>query len=139
MQVQPYLMFDGRCEEALEFYRQSIGAEIKALMRFKDNPDPSSQAGCQPGAATDDKIMHASFVVGQTEILASDGRAMGRPVFQGVSLALTADDVASAERLFGALAEGGLIEMPMMKTFFSPAFGMATDRFGVSWMVLAER
>jgi PhnB protein len=136
MEVQSYLFFDGRCEEALEFYRKTIGAEVTMLMRFKENPEPASSEMCAPGA--EDKVMHASFTVGGTTLMASDGRNTGKPVFQGFSLSLLAKDEAEAQRLFAALGEGGQVQMPMTKTFFSPAFGMVADRFGVSWMVLVK-
>ena len=142
MQVQSYLFFNGRCEEALEFYSSKLGAKVKDLMRFKDNPDPQGAAeGCGNGAGapvSPDKVMHASFQIGDTELLASDGMAAGQPKFQGISLALSAKTEAEARRLFDALCEGGEVQMPMAKTFFSPAFGMVADRFGVSWMVLAD-
>ena len=130
MQVQPYLFFEGRCEEAIEFYRGALGAEVMMLMRFKDSPDPGMVA---PG--TGDKVMHASFRIGETTVLASDGRCQGAPSFQGFALSLTVPNEAEAERLFGALGDGGQVQMPMTKTFFSPRFGMVADRFGVSWMV----
>lgn len=130
MQVVPYLCFDGRCEEALEFYRRALGAEVMMLSRFKDSPDP---AMCPGGSA--EKVMHSSFRIGDAIIMASDGRCEGRPSFQGISLSLTLPDVAKAERLFAALAEGGQVQMPFAKTFFSPGFGMVADRFGVSWMI----
>ena len=134
MQVQPYLFFDGRAEEALEFYRAKLGAEVQMLMRFKENPDP------MPGnAPPGDKIMHSSFRVGDTTVMASDGNCTGRPSFQGFSLTLTAADEPAAKRLFAALGEGGQVQMPLMKTFFSPAFGMVADRFGVSWMVIVPQ
>jgi len=130
MQVQPYLFFEGRCQEALEFYRQALGAEVTALMRFKESPDPGM---IQPGS--EDKVMHASFRVGETTVLASDGRCGGHPSFQGFALSLTVANEAEADRLFGALVDGGQVIMPLTTTFFSPRFGMTTDRFGVSWMV----
>ncbi|HEY7118018.1 MAG TPA: VOC family protein [Tepidisphaeraceae bacterium] len=131
MQVQPYLFFDGRCEEALEFYRKSLGAEVTQMMRFNQSPDPNA---CAPGSG--EKIMHASFRIGETTIMASDGRCTNQPKFEGFALSLTVRDAPKAERLFGALAEaGGQVQMPMTKTFFSPAFGMVADRFGVSWMI----
>jgi PhnB protein len=123
MQVQPYLSFDGRSEEAIEFYRSALGAEVTFLMRF-----------IPPGAA--DKVMHASLRIGDTTVMASDGNCQGRPNFQGISLSLTASDEAEAERLFNALANGGNVQVPLAKTFFSPRFGMVTDRFGVPWMVV---
>ena len=131
MQIQPYLFFDGRCDEALAFYRSALGAEVTMLMRFKDCPDPGMS---QPGA--EDKVMHASFRIGDTTVLASDGRCEGHPSFQGFSLSLTVADEAEAERLFAALADGGQVQMPLTKTFFSPRFGMIADRFGVPWMII---
>ena len=133
MQVQPYLFFDGRCEEAVEFYRKAIGAEVTTLMRFKDSPEPHQPGMLPPGA--ENKVMHMSFRVGNTTILASDGRCQGQPSFQGISLSLTVQDDASAKRLFAALGDGGQVQMPLAKTFFSSIFGMVADRFGVSWMV----
>jgi PhnB protein len=130
MQVQPYLFFEGRCEEALEFYRRTLGAEVLALMRSKDSPDPTMAI---PGA--EDKVIHAMFRIGETTLLASDGRCQGPPNFQGFALSLTVPSETEAERLFGALGEGGQVLMPLMKTFFSPSFGMVADRFGVSWMI----
>jgi PhnB protein len=131
--VQPYLFFDGRCEEAIEFYRGALGAEVTMLMRFKDSPEPPKPGMCPPGS--ENKVMHASLRIGQTTVLASDGRCEGRPSFQGFSLSLTVPDEAAAERLFAALAKGGQVQMPLAKTFFSPRFGMVADRFGVSWMI----
>jgi PhnB protein len=133
MQVQPYLFFDGKCEEAIEFYRRTVGAEVTMLMRFKDSPEPQQPGMCPPGA--EDKVMHASIRIGDTTILASDGRCTGKPSFQGFALSLTVPDEAKAERLFGAIADGGQVQMPLTKTFFSPRFGMVADRFGVSWMI----
>ncbi|HEY8369218.1 MAG TPA: VOC family protein [Thermodesulfobacteriota bacterium] len=132
MQVQPYLFFDGRCEEALEFYRRALGAEVTTLMRFKESPDPGS---CPPAPGGADKVMHAAFRIGKTTLLASDGMCGGRPSFAGFSLSLTAADDAEAERRFAALADGGRVEMPLARTFFASSFGMVTDRFGVTWMV----
>jgi PhnB protein len=133
MQVQPYLNFDGRCEEAIEFYRRAIGAEVTTLMRFKDSPEPHQPGMVPPGAES--KVMHASFRIGGTTVMASDCRCEGRPSFQGFSLALSVSGVAEAERLFAALADGGQVQMPLTKTFFSPGFGVVADRFGVSWMI----
>jgi PhnB protein len=129
--VQPYLFFDGRCEEALEFYRKSLGAEVEALMRFKESPDP---AMCAPGSG--DKVMHASFRVGETTLFASDGQCTGQAKFNGFSLSLTVPNEAEAERRFAALKDGGEVQMPLGKTFFSPRFGMVADRFGVLWMII---
>jgi PhnB protein len=133
MQVQPYLFFDGRCEEAIEFYRTALGAEVMALVRFKDSPEPHRPGMIPPGS--ENKVMHASFRIGETFVFASDGRCQGRPSFQGFSLSLTVPDDATAKRLFAALAEGGQVQMPLAKTFFSSCFGMVADRFGVPWMV----
>jgi PhnB protein len=128
--IQPYLMFNGRCEEAIEFYRKALGAEVAMLLRFKDAPDPSM---ITPGS--EDKVMHANLRIGETIILASDGRCTGQMNFAGFSLSLTVKDVADADRFFAALSDGGQVQMPQTQTFFSPRFGMVTDRFGVSWMV----
>ena len=136
MQVQPYLFFDGRCDEALEFYRKALGAEVTALMRFKESPEPQPPGMLPPGA--ENKVMHASLRIGQTTLMASDGDCAGQAKFQGFSLTLTAPDEAAAEKLFGALADGGQVRMPLAKTFFSPRFGMVADRFGVPWMVIVE-
>jgi PhnB protein len=133
MQLQPYLFFDGRCEEALEFYRKAVGAQVTMLMRFKESPDPIPADKVPPGS--DDKVMHASFNIGETMLMASDGYAKGQPTFKGFALSLNAADEAEARRLFGALSEGGQVQMPLGKTFWSPAFGMVEDRFGISWMV----
>jgi PhnB protein len=134
MQIQPYLFFDGRCDEALEFYRGALGAEVTRLMRFKDSPEPHSPGMIPPGS--ENKVMHASFRVGDTTVMASDGRCQGHPTFEGFSLSLIVPDVAQADRLFAALSDGGKVQMPLTKTFFSPRFGMVADRFGVSWMIL---
>lgn len=134
MQVQPYLHFDGNCEEALEFYRQALGAQIDMLMRYKDSPEPPPPGMVLPGMA--DKVMHANLRIGESTIMASDDCTQTRVIHQGFQLSLTAADEAEAERCFAALAEGGLVKMPLTKTFFSPCFGMLTDRFGVAWMVI---
>jgi PhnB protein len=131
MIIQPYLFFDGRCDEALEFYRNNLGAEVTALVRYKESPDPNSGP---PGAG--DKVMHSNFRIGETTLMASDGRCQGQPNFDGFSLSLTAPNEAEADRLFTALADGGQVQLPLSKTFFSPSFGMVTDRFGVPWMVI---
>jgi PhnB protein len=128
--VQPYLFFDGRCEEAIEFYRSTLGAEVAMLSRYKDSPDPNM---CAPG--TEDKVMHASLRIGDMTLMASDGRCQGKPAFEGFSLSLTVPDEAEAERLYATLADGGQVQMPLAKTFFSPRFGIVADRFGMSWMV----
>jgi PhnB protein len=137
MQVQPYLFFDGRCEEAVEFYRRALGAEVTMLMRFKESPEPPQPGMVPPGS--ENKVMHMALRIGDTTVLASDGRCMGKPSFQGFSLSLTVASEAEADRLFAALSEGGQVQMPLAKTFFSPRFGMVADRFGVSWMILVGK
>jgi PhnB protein len=129
--VQPYLFFGGRCEEALEFYRTALGAELQMLTRFKESPEP------QPGMPDcfEEKVMHASFRVGQTTLMASDGMCDGKANFEGFSLSIVVPEEAEAERVFAALSEGGLVTMPLEKTFWAPKFGMLQDRFGVGWMV----
>jgi PhnB protein len=133
MLVQPYLMFGGRCQEAVDFYRDALGAEVEMLMRFKESPEPAP-----PGMVPDnwgDKIMHCSFKVGDTVLMASDGCSSSEKNFQGFSLSLTAANEAEADRRFAALSERGQVTMPLGKTFFSPRFGMLADRFGVGWMI----
>jgi PhnB protein len=134
MQVQPYLFFDGRCEEALEFYKKAIGAKVDMLMRFNEAPDKSMLS---PGS--ENKVMHAQIQVGEAKVLVSDGRCLGKPNFQGFALTISAKDEAEADKLFAALGEGGQVTMPMAKTFFSPRFGMLADKFGVGWMVLVAQ
>jgi PhnB protein len=134
--VQAYLFFDGRCEEAIEFYRRALGAEVNMLMRFKDSPEPPQPGMHPPGS--DNKVMHASLRIGDTTVLVSDGRCTGKPSFQGFSLAITVPAEAEANRLFAALSDGGQVQMPLAKTFFSPRFGMVSDRFGVLWMILVQ-
>jgi PhnB protein len=134
MHIQPYLFFDGRCEEAVDFYRKVLGAEVSMLMRFKDSPEPPAPGMVPAGA--ENKVMHASFRIGDTTVMASDGRCLGKPTFQGFSLSLTVADDATAERVFAALRDGGQVQMPLAKTFFSSRFGMVADRFGVSWMII---
>jgi PhnB protein len=131
MHVQPYLNFDGRCDEALTFYQRSLDAKVEMVMRWKDSPDPSIRP---PGNA--DKVMHCQFRIGDTTVMASDGRNTGKPSFQGITLSISANSEADADRLFAALAEGGQVQMPIGKTFFSPRFGMVADKFGVGWMIV---
>lgn len=134
MQVQPYLNFDGRCEEAVEFYRQALGAQVDTLMRYKDSPEPPPPEMRQPGM--DEKVMHASLRIGDSVVMASDYCAPTPAAFQGFQLSLAVADSAEAECRFTALADGGEVKMPLAKTFYSPCFGMVVDRFGVSWMVI---
>ena len=133
MQIQPYLFFNGRCEEAIEFYRKALGAEVERMMRFKESPDPMPPGMLAPGF--ENKVMHASLRIGGAVLMASDGMAAGATDFKGFSLSIDAPDAAGVDRMFNALAEGGTVGMPLGKTFWSPRFGMVTDRFGVGWMV----
>ena len=137
MQAQPYLIFDGRCEEAIEFYKSALGAEVTMLMRFKDSPEPHPPGMLPPGAES--KVMHASLRIGDSTVMASDGQCLGQANFQGFSLALSVSNDTEAERLFAALADGGKVCMPLAKTFFSSRFGMVADRFGVSWMIIVAQ
>jgi len=134
MLVQSYLFFDGRCEEAAEFYRTAVGAEITMLMRYKDSPDPQPP-GMLP-AGSENKVMHMAMRIGDTTVMASDGHCLGRPNFQGFAMSLTVPNDAEAEKRFNALADGGKVQMPLAKSFFSSSFGMVADRFGVMWMVI---
>lgn len=134
MPVEPYLFFRGRCEEAIEFYKDALGAEVTMLMRFRDNPDQNAPDCLPPGC--EDKVMHAELEIGDARFMASDGLSQEPPNFDGFSLSLTARDGAEAERWFTALSDGGKVEMPLGKTFFAEQFGGVTDRFGVSWMVI---
>ena len=136
MQTHPYLSFEGRCEEAIHFYSKALGAEVLMMMRMKDSPEPPPP-GSPPGM--ENKVLHASLRIGDTTISASDGMNRGQPTFQGFSIALSAATEAEADRVFKALSDGGSVQMPLTKTFFSPRFGMTTDRFGVSWMVMVEQ
>jgi len=133
MQVQAYLTFAGRCEEALEFYKTRVGAEVTALMRWSDSPDPEMKAS----PARDNKIMHATFRIGDTTLMADDGMGgQEKAEFKGVTLALNAASDADTKRLFDALGDGGSVRMPLAKTFWTSSFGMLTDKFGVPWMVM---
>lgn len=134
MQVQPYIFFDGRCDEALKFYEKALGAKVDMLMRFKEAPD---QSMVTPDSK--DKVMHAAVHIGDTQVLMSDGRCLGKPTFQGFALTIYAADNAEADRRFSALAEGGQVQMPMAETFFASRFGMVADKFGVGWMVIVEK
>jgi len=135
MRVEPYLFFEGRCDEAIDFYKTAVGAEVTMLMRYGDNPEPP-----QPGqpALPKDKIMHASFTVGSTTVMASDGYCSGKTAFSGFSLTIPVKTEAETERIFNALAAGGHVQQPLIKTFFTPKFGMVQDKFGVGWMVLVS-
>jgi PhnB protein len=128
MQIQPYLFFNGRCDEAIDFYRPAVGAEVTMLMRFKDSLEPTLHG-------SGENVMHTSLRIGHTTVLVSDGRCDGQLSFEGFALSLTVADDADAERLFAALSDGGQVQMPLAKTFFSSKFGMLADRFGMLWMI----
>jgi PhnB protein len=130
MPIQPYLFFEGRCDEAIDFYKRALGAEVQMLMRWKDSPDKSM---CTP--SNQDKVMHASLKIGDAAVMASDGRNSGKPNFDGIALSIGADSDADAQKKFDALSEGGNVVMPLGKTFFASSFGMVRDKFGVHWMV----
>ena len=132
MKVEPYLMFEGRTEEALQFYQQKLGAKVDAIIRFKENPEPKYNP-----PNSDEKVMHSLFRIGDAQIMASDGGCSGKTGFQGFALTLNAADAAEAKQRFNALAEGGKVQMPLDETFFAKTFGMVADRFGVNWMVIA--
>ncbi len=135
MLIQPYLMFEGRAEEAIRFYEIALGAKVEMIMRYSESPEPIPAGMLPPGA--EDKIMHASLDVGGAKVLLTDGRCQSAPTFHGVSLSLSVPDDATARRMFEALAEGGQVRMPMGKTFWASLFGVVADRFGVSWMVMS--
>ena len=133
MQIQPYLFFEGRAEEAAEFYKRQLGAEVEMMMRNKDAPEKPPPGMLPPNS--ENKVMHMALKIGGTTVLGSDGNCNGKPNFQGFSLSLTVRDEAEATKVFAALADAGQVHMPLAKTFFSPSFGMLADRFGVGWMV----
>jgi PhnB protein len=137
MQTQVYLFFDGRTEEALDFYKKTLGAEVGMLMRFKDAPGPQDPNCAPPN--NPNGIMHSSFKIGDQQVMASDGDSGGKPEFKGFSLTLAVDTEAEADKLFAALSEGGQVKQPLIPTFFSPKFGVLQDKFGVGWMVLLNR
>ena len=131
--VQPYLFFGGRCEEALEFYQRALGAEVDMLMRHSESPEAPPPGMLSPG--WENKIMHTSFRVGETTVMASDGCSAEEGNFNGFRLSLTLPTESDAERVFAALSQGGTVQLPLTKTFWSPKFGMLTDRFGLGWMI----
>lgn len=133
MQIESYLFFNGRCEEAIEFYKRALGAEVLMLMRNKESPEPPPPGTMPPGS--EDKVMHATLRIGHSNLMLSDGDCDGKPAFTGFSLSLDAANEAEADRLFAALSDGGTVQMPLAKTFWSPKFGMVADRFGVGWMI----
>lgn len=133
MKIEPYLFFDGRCEEAIEFYKKALGAKVEFLMRHAESPEPPPEGTLPPGS--EQKIMHASVHIGGALVMMSDGLCGGDTVFKGFSLSLDCPDADSAREAFAALAEGGRVQVPLGKTFWAPLFGMVTDPFGVDWMV----
>ncbi len=137
MNVQPYLMFEGRCEEAIEFYKKTLDAKVETMMRFRESPSPPPPGSLPPGS--EEKILHSALKIGSSQIMATDGHCAGHPDFQGFSLTLETASETEADRLFNGLAQDGKITMPLSKTFFSPRFGMVTDKFGVGWIVMAAR
>ena len=136
MNVEPYLFFNGRCDEAIEFYRRTVGAQATYLMRYRESPEPPTPDMLPPGF--EDKVMHANLQIGDATLLVSDGNRDGGPQFQGFSLSLVLPDEAKVRSTFAAMAEGGQVLMPPAKTFWSPCFGMLSDRFGVNWMIWVE-
>lgn len=141
MLVQPYLFFEGRCEEAAEFYKRVLDAKVEMLMRFKEAPPQPAGApeGCAPAPGDAEKVMHMAMRIGESTVMMSDGRCSGKPSFEGIALSVSVPDAAAADRVFNGLAEGGQVQMPLGETFFAHRFGMTADRFGVSWMVIAEK
>ena len=137
MTIQPYLFFEGRAEEAIEFYKSALNAEVQMLLRHKDSPVPPPPDRVVPGS--ENKVMHASLRIGDAVMNLSDGNCSGKQNFGGVTLALNVPNEAEAEKRFNALAQGGKVCMPLGKTFFSPKFGMVNDKFGVSWMVIVPQ
>jgi PhnB protein len=133
-QIQPYLMFEGRCDEAIEFYQGALGAKLEFVLRNDETPEPPPPGMLPPGSER--KICHAEISIGDSRIMLSDGMCGGTPQFGGFSLSVPVPDEATARRTFDALAAGGQVRMPLGKTFFSPCFGMVQDRFGVGWMVI---
>jgi len=136
MKVEPYLFFNGRCEEALQFYRRALGAEVQMLMRMKESPEPHPPGMSPPG--WEDKVMHGSVRIGDTQLMVSDGMPGTTPEFKGFSLSIEAPDEAKAREWFSALGQGGQVQMPLAKTFFARLFGMVADPFGVSWMIIVQ-
>lgn len=136
MKIEPYLFFNGRCEEAVEFYRQAVGAKVEMLMRFKDSPEPPNP-DCPVPPGWEDKVMHGAFRIGETLVMASDGQGGAPAEFRGFALSITVKDAAEAKKVFDALVDGGQVQAPLSPTFFAPSFGMLVDRFGVMWMVIA--
>jgi len=130
--IEPYLFFNGRCEEAVKFYQKALSAELQMMMRYKESPEPPSPGMTPPNWG--DKIMHASMKIGATVVMASDGCGE-KTAFEGFSLSISVNTETEAKNIFAALSEGGHVKMPLGKTFWSPCFGMTQDKFGIGWMV----
>jgi PhnB protein len=130
MQLNSYLMFDGRCEEAFQFYTQVLGGKIEAIMKHTGTP---AEQHAPPEWR--DKILHACLNVGGTKLMGSDMPPDSYEEPKGSFVNINVEDPAAAERIFHALEEGGAVRMPIAKTFFAERFGMVVDRFGVAWMV----
>jgi PhnB protein len=137
MLIQPYLNFDGRCEEAIDFYTKNLGAKLEMIMRYKEAPDSPPPGMVAPGS--EDKVMHSCLRIGESALMASDGYCGGKASFHGITLSINVKDEAEADRVFNALSEGGKVQMPIGKTFFSPRFGMVEDKFGLGWMVIVPQ
>jgi len=133
MKIDPYLFFDGRCEEAIEFYKSALGAEVQMVMRNSESPAPPPEGMLPPGS--ENKIMHSSLLIKGALIMMSDGHCSGKTEFKGFSISLDCDTQDEARKFFDALAAGGQVNMPLMQTFWAPLFGMVVDKFGVNWMV----
>ena len=136
MKIEPYLFFNGRCEEAVEFYRKAVGAKVEALIRFNESPEPPNPE-CPVPPGWEAKVMHGAFRIGETLVMASDGHGGGPAEFRGFELSITVKDAAEATKAFDALADGGQVQAPLSPTFFASSFGKVVDRFGVMWMVIA--
>lgn len=142
MKVQSYLFFEGRCDEAIAFYKKALGAEVVQLMRYSEAPadalSDNTDASCAGAMPAPDKVMHSVLRVGETELMLSDGQCSGQAEFKGIMLSITAPTDADARKWFDALADGGQVMQPLMPTFFTSSFGMLTDRFGVGWLLVVQ-
>ena len=136
MQLTPYLFFDGKCAEAIDFYKSAIGADIVFMMQYKDAPEPLPEGMNSP--ELQDCVMHASFKIGDSEVMASDAPPGNHKGHNGFSLSITVADENEAKKTFAAMSDGGKVQMPLGPTFFSPCFGTLVDKFGVEWMVYVE-
>ena len=133
--ITPYLFFNGRCDEAIEFYKAALDAEIEYIMRFDESPEPLPDGTLPPNF--DKKIMHATITVRGVKLMVSDGCAEELE-FLGFRLAISEPTEEQARATFRALAESGTVDIPIGPTFWSPCYGMVTDKFGMPWMVSVE-